>query len=299
MLTRFASLFIVTTIGLASQDVLRGTYDARLTGDPYVNIMLRGNGEFGSWGRSLDRSQIRDLQISDAGISFRLARDAGDLKFVGRGTENKSRGDFEFTPSASYRRQLGQLGLGNATLKELFIFAMSDLSIADIKYLEQATADDLSAARLAKMMNHGANLQFVRDLEAAGFRHLDSGELIETRNHGVDGDYIAAMRKHGHRLTLEQYIDARNHGVSVDFITEMKEAGLRLSFDQLIRARNHGVTGDYIADLAEVGYKDLSLNDYIRLRNHGIGAGFARKMNREHGEKLDVSELIRLRNRGH
>src|SRR4051812_13750720 len=68
------------------------------------------------------------------------------------------------------------------------------------------------------------------------YARLSPNELIELRNHGVEPEYVRAMRSQGFAaLSARELIELYNHGVAPDYIRGLREAGLtNLSLQQLI-----------------------------------------------------------------
>lgn len=294
-----AATVIVTGIPTHDQDQLEGTFDARLDRSPYINVSINTEaGGYANWGRSFERSELRAMRVDRNRITFTLVRPAGTFSMEGKGSEQKLRGNFDFKPSAQFRKQMAALGFSSLTSESMFVFAVGNLSIADVHYLEQATSDKLTTAQLVRMLSHGVDLDFVRGMEQVGFRNLASNHLIRTRDRGVSPRFIANMMKLGYRLPLEEYIRGKDHGVSEKQVAELRELGFEPTFEELVIARDHGVNADFVQEFAVLGYNDLSLRDYVRLRDHGVSADFAWRINRDRGERLSANELIRRRDHG-
>ena len=238
-----AAMVIATVIPTVDQDQVQGTFEARLDRSPYINLSIttEANG-FSNWGRSIDRSDVNELRTADGRVTFKLIRPAGTFTLEGKGNESRVRGTFDFHPSTAYRQQLTALGLKGLTNERLFVLAMGDLSVADIKYIDQMTSDDVTTLQLVKMINHGVDVGFIKGLADAGFRNLRSDELINTRDHGVTPQYITTLQKFGYKVSLHDYV----------------------------RAKDHGVNPDFIRRVAKLGYNDLTLEESIRLRDRAL-----------------------------
>jgi hypothetical protein len=81
------------------------------------------------------------------------------------------------------------------------------------QFIEDIPTDDLTTARLVKMIEHGVDAAFVKGMADLGFRRLRSSELINARDHGVTPVYIASMQKFGYRLSLAEYVLAKDQGI--------------------------------------------------------------------------------------
>jgi len=306
-MVRSGVLLLVSAVlmvgNLPAQETLTGSFEAAFrSNDVFLNLRVQLGGRYGfsNYGRTLPRSDVTDLVRSEDRATFRIVRPAGVLAFRGVSDGDAVSGRFVFTPDASYRQQLERMKYSSITPENLFVLAVADVSIPDVKDLEAATTDDLTMIQLVRMVNHGVTPEFVKGMLGAGFRTLSSDELVRVRDHGVTPEYIRAVRKYGAGpMTLQDFVSARDHGVSEDYIAEMREVGLDLRIPDLVRARDHGVSADFVKDMADVGYSKLDIDDYVRLRDHGVTASFARRQNRERGDRLSTSELIRMRDRGY
>jgi hypothetical protein len=209
-----AAMAVVTTIPTIDQDQLQGSFEARLDRSPYINLSVttEGNGH-SNWGQSVDPGEVTDLRVGDGRVSFQIKRAAGTFRMEGKGTEAKVRGTFDFFPSEPFRKQLTALGFNGVTSEHMLVFAIGGLSIADVKYIEEITTDDLTTARLVKMIEHSVDADFVKGMADVGFRRLRSSELINARDHGVTPVYIASMQKFGYRLSLAEYVLAKDQGI--------------------------------------------------------------------------------------
>ena len=238
-----AIAIVSTTIPTNDHEQLQGSFEARLDRNPFVNLNVttEENG-YSNWGASVGRSELREIRVDDGRISFKLTRPAGTFSMEGKGTEAKARGTFDFFPSETFRQQLASLGFTGLTNERMFIFAMGDLTLADVRYIDQLTSDELTTTQLVKMVQHGVTEEFVKGMADAGFKNLRSSELITARDHGVTPHYVSNLQKFGYDLSLKEYIRAKDSGVSEGRLLELREQGYdMLTLEQLIvfRGRRH------------------------------------------------------------
>ena len=329
---KFPRLLLAVTLLVPSTllaQTIEGSWNASFRSNRvHLNLRIDGARGYSNYGRTFPLSDLTALRRAGRDISFELRRPAGVLRFDGVGSETQASGMYEFTYDAGFRRSLEDMGFARLTAEDLFKLAMHNVSVDDVRYLQRNIRDGLDTRTLVRMLDHGADPEFVRGIYAAGFRTLSAEELTRTRDHGVDPDFIRGLRDQGIDLTLEEYIKARDHGVSVDYVREMRALGFRNDFAQLVRAKDHGVDAEYVREMADAGLRDLTLSHYIklhdhgvspdfaksmvelgyknieadelrRLRDHGVTAGYVRRANQEAGRQLTVDQLIRLRSRGH
>ena len=292
-------LFCLAPALLAAQDI-SGTFEARFAPSQVQLFIERAMplGNRSTYGRTIERSRISDYAVSGSEVRFKLVRDAGVFTFEGRARNDGVYGNFDFSANTTYQRQMAQLGFDDATPDRLYVLALGDMSIADVKSLQQATTDKFNTTQLVRMVNHGVDTDYVQSMTNAGYTHLTSDEFVRARDHGVTGAYIRDFKAAGFKLTLEQLVKTRDHGVDPAYVKEFDDLGFGdLTASDYIRLRDHGVDPDYATELHDLGYKDIGTDDLIRLRDHGVTAGFIRHANSEAGVRLSINDLIRKRDR--
>jgi hypothetical protein len=319
------ALLLPTTV---VQERMEGTWQAEFrSARVHLNLRMDRAQGYSNYGRTFPLDHLSNLQRSGRNVSFELRRPAGTFRFEGVGNDSRSAGTYEFIPDPAYRRALSELGLNQLDSRRMLTLAIHNVSVDDVRFMQRNVRGGFSTDQLVRMLDHGANPEFVRGIYAAGFTGLTAEQLTRTRDHGVDPEFIAEMRQQNIRLTLDEYVRARDHGVSAEYVREMRGLGFHNTFEQLVRARdhgvdaefvrelssaglgeltlahyvelrNHGVSGDFAFEMRELGYQRLTPAQLIRLRNHGVSASFARKANRAAGRRLDVDELVRQRSHG-
>ena len=310
------------------QERLDGRWEAEFRSSRvHLNLRMERARGYSNYGRTIALAELANLRRDGRDVSFELRRPAGTFRFEGNGNAERAAGNYTFTPDANFRRALESAGLDDLTSMRMATLAINNVSVDDVRYLQRNVRGGFTTGELVRMLDHGAGPEFVREIYAAGFNGLSSQELTRTRNHGVDGEFIEGMRRHGIRLTLDQYIGARDHGVSPRYIGELKQLGFNNDFQQMLRARDHGVDAAFVSELSaagldgltlaqyvklrdhgvdgdfatgfrDLGYKNLTDEQLTRLRDHGVTAGYARRQNREANRTLAIEELIRRKDHG-
>jgi hypothetical protein len=308
--------------------VLEGSWNAEFrSARVHLNIRMEHGRGYSNYGRTFPMSELSAVQRDGRNISFELRRPAGVFRFQGVGSETRASGLYEFNFDPRFKASLEDLGFTRLAAEDLIKLAISAVSLDDVRYLRANVRDGIDTRTLIRMLDHGANPEFVRGIYAAGFSSLTAEQLVRTRDHGVDDDFIRGMRALDINLTLEEYVTARDHGVTPKFVRELRDLGFKNSFAQLVRAKDHGVDADYVREMSsaglpeltlsdyielhdhgvspdfafeifELGYKNIEANDLRRLRDHGVTAAFTRRANKEAGRQLTVAELVRKRSRG-
>jgi len=325
---RFMPLVVVLLTGPIAAQQLDGSFTLRASDrDDRVNVNLQYEDGRSNYGRMVDRSAFSNVTRSGDRITFTLRREPGSFSFEGKGSMERASGWYDFSPSQTFRQELERLGFRDIDARDLFVFALDDLSVARVKQLQQLVSNPLDTDELVQMINHGAGFKYVQSMTDAGFKKLTSDdyrrardhgvsaefaremadlgmklgldELIRSRDYGVSVEYVRAMRSAGFEVGHEELIRARDHGVSTDFLRRMRGLGYdRLSLDEYVRMRDHGVTPDFVESLRSLGYTSLSANELVRLRDHGVSASYIQRVKDTFKEKPTVEELIRMRSRG-
>jgi len=273
------------------------TLRASDTGDR-VNLNLQyGDNGRSNYGRTLERSALTDVARSGDRVTFTLGRPAGSFAFDGRGTMERAAGSYRFTPSAEFRSQIERLGFKEVDDRALFVFAMDNLSIADVKQLQGLVANALDTPQLVRLINHGAGVRYIQAMNDAGFRKLESDEYRRARDHGVSAEFVAEMTALGVKVPLAELVRLRDHGVSADYVRQMRAAGLDVGHEELVRAKDHGVSAEFVRRMSTLGFQGLPLSDYVRMRDHGVTADFIEAV-RAAGLTPTASEAVRLRDHG-
>jgi hypothetical protein len=302
-----AALLLGATSAAAQRS--SGYFELRRTYDDAQRVQLSlGDDEDlvrgGMWSNGMDASKLdgltlRQLARDGDSMHFRLVRDAGVIDFVGRVSDDRVRGRYSFAPERRFADALAQRGVGRPNDSEQFQLALYDIGYTMLDELKAQRYGGVDVESLVRMGQHGATLDYVRAMDAAGYRVGTVERLTELRDHGVTASYARSLTDAGYRaIPVDQLRELRDHGVTAGFVRELAEVGITgVSLDELRRARDHGVSADFADGLQRAGFDRLSLDDLIRLRDHGVTASFARIARREYGATT-VSALVRLRDEG-
>lgn len=254
---------------------------------------------FGIDAAKLDGLVLRQLSRDGESVHFRLARDAGVFDFVGRVDDDRVRGRYAFAHDPRYAQSLAQRGVGRPSATQQFQLGLFDIGYSMLDELRTQRYTGVDVESLVRMGMHGASLDYLRTMDAVGYRVGSVDRLIELRDHGVTPSYARSLADAGYRnIDIDVLRDLRDHGVTASFIRDLAAGGITgVPLAELQRARDHGVTGDYIDGLQRAGVEHGGLSDLIRMRDHGVTPNFAREMRRSYGA-MSVDELIRRRDRG-
>jgi ribosomal protein L7Ae-like RNA K-turn-binding protein len=267
--------------------------------DDRVHLNLVYNDGHSNYGRMIERSALTDVVRTGDRITFALRREPGAFTFEGRGSLDRASGWYGFTGNPEFRQQLEKLGFREIEAKELFVFAMDDLTVAKVRQLQQMVSNRLDTPELVRMINHGAGFNYVQAMTGLGFKNLTSDDYRRARDHGVSESYVREMADLGMKLSLQELIRTRDHGVTADYLQRMGSLGFdKLPLGEYIRMRDHGVTADYVQSMRDLGYTTLTANELVRMRDHGVTANYVKRLKELLKESPSAEQLIRMRSRG-
>lgn len=173
---------LLTVIPIFGGETIRGTWEGDFRAqNVYVNVRVQRTTGTATYGRSFTRKDLGDVVRPTGDVSFKLVRDAGIIEFRGREHDGEAGGSWLFTPNVNYAKEMDRLGFKNLTPDRLLAFAITDLSVADAKFLEEATTDDLNTLKLLKLVNNGVDADFVKSVADDYHRTLRLDELLRLR----------------------------------------------------------------------------------------------------------------------
>ena len=225
------------------QETSEGSWEAEFRASRvHMNIRMDEGRGYSNYGRTMPLSDLAALRRDGRNVSFELRRAAGTFRFDGVGNDRNASGRYVFQTDAAYRRALDGLGVGGLSQRRMLTLAIHDVKLDDVRYLKRSVRGELDGAGLVRMLDHGADPEFVRGIYAAGFKDLSAEELVRTRDHGVTSDFALEMRELGYKdVSHSDLIRLRNHGVTVGYARRAnRELKRTLSVDELVRLRSRG-----------------------------------------------------------
>jgi beta-lactamase regulating signal transducer with metallopeptidase domain len=267
----------------------------------YLRIHERANS---SHGTTIALDQLEGLSaamLSGAGgpVQFSIRRDAGVFAFEGMFRSGVGAGTYTFTPSATFPAEMVKRGFARPAAGDQYVLAMANIGFAFLDELNTQRYTKPDLAQLVRAADHGVDLDYVREMGAAGYHLGQIDALITQRDHGITPQYIREMAALGLTgLSVDDLIRARDHGVDPQYVGEMKGFGYTpLSLDALIGARDHGIDPEYVRDLRQLGYS-LTLTELITARDHGVDPEYIRAMTGLGYARQSLEQLIAARDHG-
>ena len=305
-----AILITITTVGSAgAANPFSGqwfTEPSDKSGDLHVTLRYERHGEGHNYNsiQSFDMPVEKAVGLTTALLSssgshgqFRLVRAAGTFVCDGWFNDRKGSGSYQFEKNPQFAAALQKRGVGTPSEEQQFRLAMGDASLELVDTLKAAKYD-FDVEDLIRTVNHGVSLDYIRDINALGYKPSTLGGLIRLRDHGVDAEFVKAIQASGLKnLPAEEMVRLRDHGVSPEYIQKLSQFGITdLPAESLIRLRDHGVDPDFIASIRKSGY-NATPEELTRLRDHGVSAEFVQQV-KSAGMTASAEDLARLRDHG-
>jgi hypothetical protein len=308
-----AAVVLTAFAALAASELRSGVWTAEMDRDG-LNITLfqgrRHNSNMMSLTIEVPKlSGLSPEAIASGGaeVKFALVRAAGVFAFDGHFANGKGAGHFEFTPDASFLRDMEQLGYTGFRDDDIVLFAAEDLTPASIrglkdmgytisrKDLEEVAVFHVTPALIkeyASLGYPGLTLREVVDLRvgnvdagyinamrALGFDHMSAGQLADLAIQNVTPRYVREMRAIYPSLKPHELEDLKIANITPERIETFRKAGYpNLTPEQLSEFGLQNVTAEYIDSLRKIGYDKLTPQQLIDLRVAGVTPEYIRQM---------------------
>jgi len=257
---------------------------------------------FSHWafGSDVPLSRFRGFSLSmlDLGgpAKFEYVADAGKLVCKGNFSWSRGTGTFTFVPSPEFAAEMTKLGYDAPTADQAFDMMASNVGLDFARGIRDAGLE-ASTSQLLQLHNHGLTLDYIRDVQRAGYRDFRAQDYIDVRNHGVTADFLHDLKTAGYNLTSRQIIDLRMHGVNAEFMGDLKQAGYDLPVGEITELRMHGVDGRFVGDLKTYGLHPKA-SDLVQFKMHGVTPEFLRELKDSGYGEISEEQIVQLRNHG-
>jgi hypothetical protein len=248
--------------------------------------------------KGLTKAQLRS---ASADVKFTMARDAGSFVFEGSVNLGIGSGTFSFVPDATFASKLAALGYDAITPETQFAMALRGMTIAFAEGVRGAgLSGDITSNDLVRFVDHGVDLQMLREIAAAGYTGLSGDDVVSFRDHGVNGAYLRGLKSSGYpQFFAADIVRMHDHGVDPAYVTGLKDSGYTtLEADDIIRLRDHGVDNRFVSGVVRAGYGHISVEELIRLRDHGVDSEYMQRIQSAGFGTLTVEQIVKLRDHG-
>ncbi|MEA2239086.1 MAG: hypothetical protein QOC81_3810 [Thermoanaerobaculia bacterium] len=342
------ALFVLLAIAIcftvyAASDSRNGVWTAELNtdGSTLQMTLFRGNHESHlGMGRgmnnvmgfelslaSLTGLTTADIKSAAANVQFTMSRPAGSISFEGRFASGNGAGNFKFTPSEPFVREMASLGYTAFKDDELLCFATTDFTpqtVRDLRALGyQPTQKQIIEAAIFKI-----DANAIREFKRFGYPNLSFRELVNFRVGNVNAAFVEGMRELGYTdISANKLANLAILGVTPAYVRELRAAGLKdltprdaeqlrignitpakiseykrlgynLSPHELGEFGIQGVTPATIEELNALGYGKLTAHQLVEMRIFGVTPDYIRKIEANGYKAVPVEKLIKLRMSG-
>jgi hypothetical protein len=341
------TLLILCAIGIcfgayaATNDSRSGVWTATLREDDPSTLeisIFQGKKRTNEWrgynnimGFDVPLAEVTGLAPSDIGaaaanVQFVLVRPAGTIRFDGRFAEGDGAGNFRFTPSDTFLREMDTLGYKDFTDDDLLVLAAHDFAPQTVRDM-RALGYELTRKEVIELAIFRITANTVREFARLGYANLTLRELVNMRVGRVDAAYVNGMRELGYTLSAREVANLAILGVTPAYVRELKTAGLtnlsareaenlkighitakrideyrRMGYSleprQLSDFGIHGVTPQYIEELRALGYKDIPASKLIEMKIFGVTPDYIRKLEGAGYKGVPVEKMIKMRMSG-
>lgn len=296
--------FLFFSTSLTAADSRSGMWSAQLDGD-LLHVNLTQPSPRGGFGQnnigtpiplaSLTGLTRADVNAAAANVWFSLTAPAGTIAFEGRFSNGLGAGNFRFTPSDAFVRDMESLGYDGGFSDEKMLvytlFGFRPQTIRDLRALgyaiEKRQIDELAIFRV--------DANFVKEIEALGFARPTLRELVNLRVGRVDAAFIKAMRANFGELTLHQIGELGIMRVTPEYVRELNDAGFKsLTPRQAVDLKIGRITAEKIAAYKRLGY-DLTPRQLADFGIHGVTPQFIEEQRAKGEKELTPQRLIELK----
>jgi hypothetical protein len=112
------------------------------------------------------------------------------------------------------------------------------------RYLAELKAYGLKphVREIVQLRNHGVTPDYLRSLRDAGYDNLSADEITGLKNHGVPAEFAQEAKELGYSFSPKELIDMRNHGVNGAYLRRLRDSGMKnLTASQISKLKSHGV----------------------------------------------------------
>jgi hypothetical protein len=244
------------------------------------------------------------MKMDDTPAKFQINGEAGTVSFSGSFRGGEGAGHFTFTPNRAFGETLKTLGVSfdpgeDLSDRLLWEYTLNGLTTQYIRDMQAAGYRE-NLQTYGSMSIFSVTPAMIRELASLGYTKVAADDLVSLRIHKITPDYIRSMKAAGFdHLELDDLVSSRIHKATPEFAAEMKAAGYTgLKLDDLVTFRIHGVSAAFVQALRAQGYDKLSADDLVTFRIHKVSPEYIRDLRALGYDHLDADDLVSFRIHG-
>lgn len=187
---------------------------------------------------SLGLSQTQ-LAGASAGVSFTIAREAGNIVCTGTLGDGWGAGRFTFVPSASYAQAMAARGSAPSSDMQQMGGALLDITTAYVDGLAKAGFARVPYGELFGLRALDVTAEYVASMKGAGVAFASPKEAVEARALRVDPGFVREMAGVGYpNLRIRELVELRAMRIDAAFVRRVQAHGFQnLSIEKLVQAK--------------------------------------------------------------
>ena len=301
--TLFLALVLLTTPLLAS-DLRTGLWSAQLDGDALHINLVRPSQQHDGYGENNIGTKIRlelltglaaaDIQASAANVQFALQAPAGTIAFEGRFSNGLGAGNYRFTPSDGFLREMESMGYSGFKDEELLMFTMESFRPQTIRDL-RALGYTIDKSKIDEIAIFKIDANAVREYAALGYPNLPLRDLVQFRVARIDAAFVKGTREVFGNVSAHDLTQLGILKVTPDYVRELRGAGLAsLTPSQATQLKIANITAAKIAEYRRLGY-DLTPSQLQQFGIFKITPQFIAEARARDGKDLSPRQLIDMK----
>jgi hypothetical protein len=235
------------------------------------------------------------IRGTGAEVKFALVRAAGVFSFDGHFSGGKGAGHFDFTPDASFLRDMEQLGYTAFRDDELILFAAEDMSPATVRGLREMgyevrrkDLDDIAVFRITPAV--------IREYASLGYPNLSLREVVDLRVGNVDATYINALRELGFdHVSARQLADLAIQNVTPKYVREMRALFPAVTPRELEELKVGNITPARVEAYRKAGYPNLTVRQLSEFGIQNVTTEYIESLRKVGYDKLTPQQLLDMR----
>ena len=296
MIVLGALLLAVLMAGQESRNEWRVAY-SRNPGMVHFEIQRASPGNRNSYSSDVPLSAFRGLNPGQSGpAKFEYIADAGTFVCQGRFSFGAGSGSYTFQANPRFVDDLQQLGYDTPREDQLFNMAVMQITLDFARGIRDAglfaTTD-----QLLELRTHGVTLPYIRETRNIGYRDFTPRDYIDMKIHGVNTEFLRALKHAGYDIASRQVIELKIHGIGNEYIRDLGTFGLKPRPEDLVQMKIHGIEPDFIHDTRQLGY-NFATRELIDLKIHGVGSDYLRNLKASGMRSLSAQQITQLKIHG-
>jgi len=271
-----------------------------------------------------DLPSLGALQLLDSKVDFKVAADAGTVRYQGTFFLDVGRGSLSVAASPAFLASLSDSGYQKPSEDEIIELILRKITTDYVRALGLVCGNCSSVSSAFRLVDLGVDSRYLNDIS---YLHVSYSfaELTELKAHGIPAKFISELKACGYQLSVAMIVSLHDSGIPVAYARQVHDCGYDISAGELIQLHNNGVGTElvctkmptytpwsvenlirfqaagveptYIAEMAPLLVEE-DAESLIRLHNSGIHVQFMKNLSMAEGRKISANEALLLHSHG-